>query len=119
MAHGERRTRDERILGFSGLVRSIARRYAGRGFPLDDLGQVGSPPGGLAGPRIRHGDRPPVDRRGHGLATGGSGGALRVYGDLTQSQIADRVGLSQMHVSRLLTHAKAFVRDELEAMGFD
>ena len=45
--------------------------------------------------------------------------ALRVYGDLTQSQIADRVGLSQMHVSRLLTHAKAFVRDELEAMGFD
>jgi len=24
-----------------------------------------------------------------------------------------------MHVSRLLTHAKAFVRDELEAMGFD
>jgi RNA polymerase sigma-B factor len=45
--------------------------------------------------------------------------ALRVYGDLTQSEIADRVGLSQMHVSRLLTHAKEVVRDELEAMGFD
>jgi len=24
-----------------------------------------------------------------------------------------------MHVSRLLTHAKEVVRDELEAMGFD
>jgi len=45
--------------------------------------------------------------------------ALRVYGDLTQSQIADRVGLSQMHVSRLLTHAQEVVRGELEAMGFD
>jgi RNA polymerase sigma factor (sigma-70 family) len=41
MAQSERRTRDETILGFSGLVRSIARRYAGRGFPLDGLVQVG------------------------------------------------------------------------------
>src|SRR6185437_9514483 len=41
MAPGTRRRRDETILGFSGLVRSIARRYAGRGFPLDDLVQVG------------------------------------------------------------------------------
>jgi RNA polymerase sigma-B factor len=45
--------------------------------------------------------------------------ALRVYGDFTQSQIAEQVGLSQMHVSRLLTHAQEVVRDELEAMGFD
>jgi RNA polymerase sigma-B factor len=41
MGHGARTSRDETILGFSGLVRSIARRYAGRGFPLDDLVQVG------------------------------------------------------------------------------
>jgi RNA polymerase sigma-B factor len=40
---------------------------------------------------------------------------LRVYGDLTQSQIADRVGISQMHVSRLLTHAQEVVRARLEA----
>jgi RNA polymerase sigma-B factor len=40
---------------------------------------------------------------------------LRVYGDLTQSQIADRVGISQMHVSRLLSHARSVVRAHLEA----
>ena len=28
--------------------------------------------------------------------------SLRFYGNLSQSQIAERVGLSQMHVSRLL-----------------
>jgi len=39
---------------------------------------------------------------------------LRVYGDLTQSQIAERVGISQMHVSRLLTHARSVVRAHLE-----
>jgi RNA polymerase sigma-B factor len=39
---------------------------------------------------------------------------LRVYGDLTQSQIAERIGISQMHVSRLLTHARGVVRAHLE-----
>jgi RNA polymerase sigma-B factor len=39
---------------------------------------------------------------------------LRVYGDLTQSQIAERVGISQMHVSRLLSHARAVVRAQIE-----
>ena len=237
MAQSERRTRDETILGFSGLVRSIARRYAGRGFPLDDLVQVGylgliqavdrfDPsrgtslrayaartidgeimhmfrdqkwavriPRGLqeastrvatlraeliqelgreptveeiaetAGltvaeataaidvrlaftTRAMPGDGHPSDSdpdgwpdeefasEEHGFATAldrqsvaaAMGSlplrerrilALRVYGDLTQSQIADRVGLSQMHVSRLLTHAQEVVRGELEAMGFD
>lgn len=32
---------------------------------------------------------------------------MRFYGDLTQAQIATRVGLSQMHVSRLLTQSLA------------
>jgi RNA polymerase sigma-B factor len=39
---------------------------------------------------------------------------LRVYGDLTQSQIAERIGISQMHVSRLLSHARNVLRAQLE-----
>lgn len=35
---------------------------------------------------------------------------MRFYGDLTQAQIATRVGLSQMHVSRLLKHSLAQLR---------
>ena len=38
---------------------------------------------------------------------------LRFYGNLTQSQIADQIGISQMHVSRLLTKALAKLRNEL------
>lgn len=41
--------------------------------------------------------------------------ALRFSGDLTQSQIADRVGLSQMHVSRLLARTLAQLRADIEA----
>jgi RNA polymerase sigma-B factor len=37
--------------------------------------------------------------------------ALRFVGDLTQAQIAARIGVSQMHVSRLLTHSLARLRD--------
>ncbi|MER7283023.1 sigma-70 family RNA polymerase sigma factor [Dactylosporangium sp. NPDC000244] len=39
--------------------------------------------------------------------------ALRFYGNLSQSEIAARVGISQMHVSRLLTHALGFLRRRL------
>lgn len=38
---------------------------------------------------------------------------LRFYGNLTQSQIADQIGISQMHVSRLLTKALTKLRHEL------
>src|SRR5690349_4727534 len=40
---------------------------------------------------------------------------LRFYGNLTQSQIADQVGISQMHVSRLLARALTKLRGELQA----
>ncbi|MEV4352689.1 sigma-70 family RNA polymerase sigma factor, partial [Actinoplanes sp. NPDC049596] len=40
---------------------------------------------------------------------------LRFYGNLTQSQIADQVGISQMHVSRLLTKALTKLRAQLSA----
>ncbi|MEU8239858.1 RNA polymerase sigma factor SigF [Actinoplanes missouriensis] len=39
---------------------------------------------------------------------------LRFYGNLTQSQIADQVGISQMHVSRLLTKALMKLRRQLD-----
>ena len=39
---------------------------------------------------------------------------LRFYGNLTQSQIAEQVGVSQMHVSRLLAKALAKLRGQLD-----
>jgi RNA polymerase sigma-B factor len=38
---------------------------------------------------------------------------LRFFGNMTQSQIADEVGISQMHVSRLLARTLAQLRDKL------
>jgi RNA polymerase sigma-B factor len=39
---------------------------------------------------------------------------LRFFESLTQSQIAERVGISQMHVSRVLARTLARLRDELK-----
>ena len=39
---------------------------------------------------------------------------LRFFESLTQTQIAERVGISQMHVSRLLARSLARLRDQLE-----
>ena len=41
--------------------------------------------------------------------------SLRFYGNMTQSDIAARIGVSQMHVSRLITRALARLRTELTA----
>jgi RNA polymerase sigma-B factor len=41
--------------------------------------------------------------------------ALRFYGDLTQTQIGQRLGISQMHVSRVLTRTLKDLRDALTA----
>jgi RNA polymerase sigma-B factor len=38
---------------------------------------------------------------------------LRFYGNLTQAEIGQRLGLSQMHVSRLLTRALRYLRHQL------
>ncbi|WP_199433294.1 SigB/SigF/SigG family RNA polymerase sigma factor [Qaidamihabitans albus] len=38
---------------------------------------------------------------------------LRFFGNMTQTQIAERVGISQMHVSRLLARTLSFLRSEL------
>ncbi len=38
---------------------------------------------------------------------------MRFFEDMTQSRIADRLGISQMHVSRLISRSCAGVRDEV------
>ena len=47
---------------------------------------------------------------------------MRFYGNLTQTEIGDRLGISQMHVSRLLARALAHLRSRLlesaDASGF-
>ena len=42
---------------------------------------------------------------------------MRFYGNLTQAEIGDRLGISQMHVSRLLTRALAHLRSRLLGAG--
>jgi RNA polymerase sigma-B factor len=42
---------------------------------------------------------------------------LRFFDGLTQSQIAQQVGISQMHVSRLIRRALEKIRDEINADG--
>jgi RNA polymerase sigma-B factor len=38
---------------------------------------------------------------------------LRFFRQLTQSQIAEQVGISQMHVSRLLSQTLAFLQERM------
>jgi RNA polymerase sigma-B factor len=39
---------------------------------------------------------------------------LRFFGNMTQTQIAERLGISQMHVSRLLARSLATLRKEVQ-----
>jgi len=38
---------------------------------------------------------------------------MRFYGDMTQAEIGRHLGISQMHVSRLLAHALGFLRQRI------
>ena len=38
---------------------------------------------------------------------------MRFYGDMTQAEIGSKLGISQMHVSRLLSHALTFLRERI------
>jgi RNA polymerase sigma-B factor len=71
---------------------------------------LGGEDGNLAGVENREALRPLLarlpDRERYILG-------LRFFGNLTQTQIAERVGLSQMHVSRLLTKALGQLREDL------
>jgi DNA-directed RNA polymerase specialized sigma subunit len=83
------------------LVRSIARRYAGGGEPLEDLAQVGA-----LGAALR--SLAPTERRVV---------QLRFVEDLSQAQIARRIGLSQVHVSRTLRAALLRLHEQLAVSG--
>jgi RNA polymerase sigma-B factor len=38
---------------------------------------------------------------------------MRFYGNMTQAEIGEQLGISQMHVSRLLAHALGYLRDRI------
>jgi RNA polymerase sigma-B factor len=42
---------------------------------------------------------------------------MRYYGNMTQSEIGERLGISQMHVSRLLAHALGYLREQVLHAG--
>jgi RNA polymerase sigma factor (sigma-70 family) len=42
---------------------------------------------------------------------------MRFYGNMTQEQIGQKMGISQMHVSRLLSHALRYLRDRITERG--
>jgi RNA polymerase sigma-B factor len=42
---------------------------------------------------------------------------MRFYGNMTQAQIGRELGISQMHVSRLLDRALAYLRDKVVGPG--
>lgn len=42
---------------------------------------------------------------------------MRYHGNMTQSQIGERLGISQMHVSRLLAHALGCLREQVLSAG--
>jgi RNA polymerase sigma-B factor len=39
---------------------------------------------------------------------------MRFFGNMTQTQIAEKIGISQMHVSRLLAKTLAELRERLD-----
>jgi RNA polymerase sigma-B factor len=42
---------------------------------------------------------------------------MRFYGNMTQAEIGDQLGISQMHVSRLLAHALGYLRNRILEAG--
>jgi RNA polymerase sigma-B factor len=169
----EARDRDRLIEAHLPLVRALARRFAWRGEPVDDLVQAGcvgligavdrydpsrgsfeafavptitgeirrhlrdrsalvrAPEGAAAAIRIQpleDDDGPPADPIAAVIDRVALAAALRTlplherrivllsfYGERTQRRIADEIGLSQIHVSRLLRSALERLRPALEA----
>jgi RNA polymerase sigma-B factor len=77
------------------------------GSSLEDT--IGGEDGGFALTELRVALGPAIarlDEREQRIIT------LRFFGNLTQTEIAEQIGISQMHVSRLLTKALSKLRSE-------
>ena len=92
----------------SGAMRPVSLDVPVGGTPTDHLSELG-----VEAEEDRSDDREQVERL---LETLGPREReivrLRFYGNLSQDQIAERVGLSQMHVSRLLRQSFEAMRSE-------
>ena len=78
--------------------------------PLESIGTDGARVRGLRGPgRARARASRVLDERERQILH------LRFFDGLTQSQIAQQVGISQMHVSRLIRRSLEKIRDEIAA----
>ena len=128
---GDLSAREQLIERYLSLVRSLARRYAYRGEQLEDLVQIGSI--GLI-KAIDRFDLDPLESIGteepryevsENMAVLAPGFRaldererrilhLRFFQGLTQSQIAQQVGISQMHVSRLIRRSLEKIREEID-----
>jgi RNA polymerase sigma-B factor len=88
--------------------------------PLDDgldlpiIERLGEPDADLEKVEFRHALRPLLDalpERERAILT------MRFFGEMTQTQIAQRIGISQMHVSRILARTLKQLRDALADAG--
>jgi RNA polymerase sigma-B factor len=87
---------------------SVHEGADGSGRPLSDV--LGGEDGALALAELRVAAAPAVaalSERDRRILH------LRFFSDLTQEQIAEQIGISQMHVSRLLSRALAALREQL------
>src|SRR5438309_861804 len=113
---GDLAAREQLIEQYMSLVRSLARRYSYRGEDLDPLESLGevehqyevSEDRAVLAPGFKV-----LDERERRILH------LRFFEGLTQSQIAQQVGISQMHVSRLIRRALEKIRDEIAADELD
>src|SRR5207245_916876 len=134
--HGDLAAREQLIEQYMSLVRSLARRYAYRGEQLDDLvpGRAYSSLSlNTGGGSDEDGELDPLESIGteeHQYAVSEDRAVLapgfralderermilhlRFFEGLTQSQIAQQVGISQMHVSRLIRRSLEKIREEI------
>ncbi|AFM17151.1 RNA polymerase, sigma 37 subunit, RpsB/SigB [Mycolicibacterium chubuense NBB4] len=92
---------------------SIDTQFRGQDSDAPALAErIGAPDAGLERVEYREALRPLLDalpERERVIIT------MRFFESLTQTQIAERLGISQMHVSRLLAKALATLRDGLDS----
>src|SRR5256885_480195 len=123
--HGDTVARDRLAEEMLPLARALAGRYAGRGEPLDDLVQVACIGimkaidgfdlsrevrfSSYATPTVLGDAFDILSERDREILR------LRFEEDMTQTEISERIGVSQMQVSRLIRQALARLRMDIES----